>query len=104
MAGWFVKLKGFSQVTPSSGRVDVAVEAAWLYEYTRDGSATDAVTNEVAGVYVKFPEEEIQSASTPSGKQFSDYMTEIRALMKAACVVRDSSNECQQVTSCPVHF
>ena len=93
MAGWLVKLKGFSQVTPSSGRVEAAVEAAWLYEYT-DGSATDAVTSGGAGVYVRFPEGEVQSASIPAGKYCSSYMAEIQALVQAASMVRD---ECQQV-------
>ena len=96
MAGWFVKLKGFSQVTPSSGRFEAAVEAAWLYEYT-DGSATDAVTSGGAGVYVRFPEGEVQSANIPAGKYCSNYMAAIQALVQAASMVRDSSNECHQV-------
>ena len=71
-------------------------EEAWIHAYT-DGSATDAVKNEGAGVYVKFPEGEVQSASIPAGKYCSTYMAEIQALAQAASVVRDSSNECQQV-------
>ena len=71
-------------------------EEAWIHAYT-DGSATDAVKNEGAGVYVKFPEGEVQSASIPAGKYCSNYVAEIQALVQAASVVRDSSNECQQV-------
>ena len=40
---------------------------------------------------------EIQSARIPAGKYCSNYMAEIQALVQAASMVRDSSNECQQV-------
>ena len=45
----------------------------------------------------EFPEGEIQSASIPAGKYYSNYMAEIQALVQAASMVRDSSNECEQV-------
>ena len=68
-------------------------EEAWVHVYT-DGSATDSVTSEGA---VRFPKGEVQPASIPTGKYCSFYMAEIQALVQAASVVRDSSNECQQV-------
>ena len=71
-------------------------EEAWVHVYT-DGSATDAVTSGGAGVHVRFPEGEVQSASIPAGKYCSNYMAAIQALVQATSVVRDSSNECQQV-------
>ena len=71
-------------------------EELWIHADT-DGSAGDTVTNGGAGVYVKFPEGEIQPASIPAGKYRSNYMAEIKALMQAVSVVRDSSNECEQV-------
>ena len=40
---------------------------------------------------------EMQSASIPAGKYCSNYMAEIQALVQVASVVRDSSNEWQQV-------
>ena len=45
----------------------------------------------------EFPEGKIQSASIPAGKYDSSYMAEIQALVQAASMVRDSSNECEQV-------
>ena len=68
-------------------------EEAWVHVYT-DGSATDSVTSEGA---VRFPKGEVQPASIPPGKYCSFYMAEIQALVQAASVARDSSNECQQV-------
>ena len=44
-----------------------------------------------------FPEGEIQSASIPTGKYWSNYMAEIQALVQASSMVRDSENEYQQV-------
>ena len=58
-------------------------EEARIHAYT-DGSATGALTNGGAGVYIKLPEEEVQSASIPAGKYCSSYMAEIQALMQAA--------------------
>ena len=71
-------------------------EEARVHAYT-DGSATGALTNGGAGVYVKLPEEEVQSASIRTGKYRSNYMAKIQDLVQAASMIRVSGYKCQQV-------
>ena len=78
-------------------------EEAWIHAYT-DGSANDAVTNGGAGVYVRLPDGEVQSASIPTGKCCSKYVAEIQALVQAACMVRDLLTHVNRLSACPTHF
>ena len=78
-------------------------EEAWIHAYT-DGSATDAVTSGGAGVYVKPPDGEVQSASIPTGKDCSNYVAEIQALVEAACMIRDLATNVNRLSACPTHF
>ena len=52
------------------------------------------MTSGGAGVYVRFPEGAVQSASIPTGKYCSSHMAAMQALVQAASMVRD---ECQQI-------
>ena len=71
-------------------------EEARIHAYT-DGSATGALTNGGAGVYVKLREGKVHSAGISAGKYCSNYMAEIQDLVQAASMVRDSGYKCQQV-------
>ena len=52
---------------------------AWLQVYT-DGSATRAVANGGAGVYVRHPDGHTQSVALPTGIHCSNYGAEYRPL------------------------
>ena len=71
-------------------------DEAWIHAYT-DGSATDAMSNGGAGVYLKFPEGHTDTAKIPTGKYCSNYGAEVQALMQATSMIIDSQNDCQQV-------
>ncbi|XP_070188910.1 ribonuclease H-like [Littorina saxatilis] len=71
-------------------------EEAWIHAYT-DGSATDAVRDGGAGVLVRYPEGEAQTASIPTGLHCTNYSAEVQALRTAATIVDGSDHECPQV-------
>ncbi|KAK7087559.1 hypothetical protein V1264_021593 [Littorina saxatilis] len=71
-------------------------EEAWIHVYT-DGSATDAVRDGGAGVLVRYPEGEAQTASIPTGLHCTNYSAEVQALKTAATIVDGSDHECPQV-------
>ena len=60
-------------------------QEAWIHVFT-DGSATNAVTNGVAGILVHFP-----------GKHCSNYRAETEALIQAASIEQASDHDCKQV-------
>ena len=69
---------------------------AWIHAYT-DGSATDAVRNGGAGVLIRYPNGENQTASAATGSHCTNYNAEVQALLLAATMVHNTRNECQQV-------
>ena len=69
---------------------------AWVQVYT-DGSATQAVTDGGAGVYLRYPDGQTETVAMPTGKHCSNYSAEVQALMAAASVVQRASSEFQQV-------
>ena len=62
-------------------------QETWIHVFT-DGSATNAVTNEGAGILVHFPRGQKASASMAVGKHCSDYRAETEALMQTASISR----------------
>jgi hypothetical protein len=56
---------------------------SWIHVYT-DGSATRAVKNGGAGVYMDFPDKEKEYISLPTGIFCSNYMAEVHALKLSA--------------------
>ena len=71
-------------------------EESWIHAYT-DGSATNAVTDGGAGVYIKTPEGHIVKAGIPTGKYCTNYAAEEKALMHAAALTQDLQNDDTQV-------
>ncbi|XP_070182474.1 uncharacterized protein [Littorina saxatilis] len=71
-------------------------EEAWIHAYT-DGSATEAVRDGGAGVLVRYPEGEAQTASIPTGLHCTNYSAEVQAVKTAATIVDGSDHECPQV-------
>ena len=69
-------------------------QEAWVHAYT-DGSATKAVKDGGAGVFIRHPNGETLTRSTPTGTHCSNYKAEVQALTLAAEMVKVS--ECQQV-------
>ena len=70
---------------------------AWIQAYT-DGSATKAVADGGAGVYIRSPNGEIFTRSAPTGKHCSNYKAEVLALSTAITMVRDELEDvCWQV-------
>ena len=55
---------------------------SWIHAYT-DGSAEKAVRYGGSGIYIKFPYKPPTSLSFPVGKQSSNYIAELQALIKA---------------------
>ena len=72
-------------------------ESSWIQVYT-DGSATEAVRNGGAGVFIQYPNGQQQTADIPTGKQCSNYTAEVEALTQAANFIR--SSEDQRHTRC----
>ena len=71
-------------------------EESWIHVYT-DGSATRAVFDGGAGVFVKYPEEHTITTGIPTGKHCTNYAAEVQALMQAVSMVQDSQSDCTQV-------
>ena len=69
---------------------------AWTHVYT-DGSASNAVVNEGAGIHVVFPDGETTDCSAPTGKYCTNYRAEAEALMQAASTIHDARNDSGQV-------
>ena len=71
-------------------------QEAWIHVYT-DGSATNAVANGGAGVLIKYPGGQTETASVPAGRHCTNYRAETEALVQAASMVQAAADPCQQV-------
>ncbi|KAK7113996.1 hypothetical protein V1264_000134 [Littorina saxatilis] len=71
-------------------------QEAWIRVYT-DGSATEAVKNGGAGVYVQYPSGERQAEAIPTGLHCTNYRAEVQALIHAAYTINDRVNHDNQV-------
>ncbi|KAK7093388.1 hypothetical protein V1264_007152 [Littorina saxatilis] len=71
-------------------------QEAWIRVYT-DGSATEAVKNGGAGVYVQYPSGEGQAEAIPTGLHCTNYRAEVQALIHAAYTINDRVNHDNQV-------
>jgi len=69
---------------------------SWIYAYT-DGSATSAVSDGGAGVYIRTPEGHTTTAGIPTGKHCSNYSAEVQALMQATTMIQDHQSNYTQV-------
>ena len=61
---------------------------SWIHLDT-DGSATNAVADGGAGVYINSPGGPTITAGTPTGKHCTNYAAEVEALIQAAALVHD---------------
>ena len=68
---------------------DLYPQEAWVHAYT-DGSATKAVRDGGAGVFIRYPNGETITRSTPTGTYCSNYKAEVQALTLAAEMVKES--------------
>jgi ribonuclease HI len=70
---------------------------AWIRVYT-DGSATDAIQNGGAGVFIQYPDGQWQAEAVPTGHHCTNYRAEIEALVLAANIISSKvSTETQVV-------
>ena len=70
---------------------------SWIHIFT-DGSATNAIKDGGAGVLIKYPTGEIDTASTATGNHCTNYSAEVQALKLAATMVNSSNSDCQQMS------
>ena len=71
-------------------------QEAWIRVFT-DGSATDAVRNGGAGVYIQFPSGETQTEAKPTGLHCTNYRAEVEALTHAANTISSRIDQDKQV-------
>ena len=71
-------------------------EESWVHVYT-DGSATNAVADGGAGVYIKSPRGHIVREGIPTGKHCTNYAAELQALMHAATLAKEMEKDQFQV-------
>ena len=71
-------------------------QEAWTRVYT-DGSATSAIKNGGAGVYVRLPDGSTLSEALPTGMNCTNYRAEVEALVHAANLMRDTTDVQGQV-------
>ena len=67
-------------------------QEAWTRVFT-DGSATGAIKNGGAGVYVRSPDGSTQTKAIPTGINCTNYRAEVEALIHAATMMRDTMDE-----------
>ena len=65
-------------------------QEAWIQAYT-DGSATKAVADGGAGVFIVFPDRTVITESIPTGINCSNYRAEVQALLTAIQMVKTST-------------
>ena len=70
-------------------------DTSWTQVYT-DGSATNAVENGGAGVYIMDPNGYREEAHFPTGKHCANYAAEVEALIHAANTISTSEVNCSQ--------
>ncbi|XP_048778819.2 uncharacterized protein LOC125682098 [Ostrea edulis] len=63
----------------------------WIRVFT-DGSATNAIKNGGAGIYIQYPNGERQSEAIPTGLHCSNYKAEEKAISHAAHTITDKVN------------
>ena len=71
-------------------------QEAWTHVYT-DGSATNAIYNGGAGVFARFADGTTRSDAIPTGKNCTNYRAEIEALVHAARILGEATDEQDQV-------
>ena len=69
---------------------DMYPQETWIQAYT-DGSATKAVADGGAGVFIMFPDSTVITESIPTGINCSNYKAEVQALLTAVQMVKASS-------------
>ena len=76
---------------------DMYPQESWTQAYT-DGSATKAVADGGAGIYILYPDGTVATESVPTGTHCSNYKAEVQALLTASRMVKNTSRrECKQV-------
>jgi ribonuclease HI len=75
---------------------DMYPNQAWIHAYT-DGSATKAVMNGGAGIFISYPDGHQETRHIPTGKFCSNYTAEVQALEQAAKMIYNTNSDCQQV-------
>ena len=71
-------------------------QEAWTQVYT-DGSATNAINNGGAGVFVRSPDGITRSEAIPTGMNCTNYRAEVEALVHATRILSDAIDEQGQV-------
>ena len=71
-------------------------EQSWIHVYT-DGSATSAVKNGGAGIFITYPDNHCDTKYISTGKFCSNYTAEIQAIEEAAKMINNTSSDCHQV-------
>ena len=71
-------------------------QEAWIRVFT-DGSATDAVRNGGAGVYIQYPSGETHAEAKPTGLHCTNYRAEAEALTHAANTISSRTDQDTQV-------
>ena len=71
-------------------------QEAWIRAYT-DGSATDAIQNGGAGVYIQYPDGQWEAEAVPTGLHCTNYRAEVEALVHAANIISSKTNTDSQV-------
>ena len=69
---------------------------SWIHAYT-DGSATSAVSDGGAAIYIRSLEGHTITAGIPTRKHCSNYSAEVQALMQATTMIQDHQSNCTQV-------
>ena len=75
---------------------EIYPEDSWIRVYT-DGSATDAVKNGGAGVFIQHPSGELQEEALPTGLHCTNYKAEVEALIQAAHTIASRADPNTQV-------
>ncbi|XP_041350841.1 uncharacterized protein LOC121369832 [Gigantopelta aegis] len=71
-------------------------KTSWTQVYT-DGSATNAVENGGAGIYIMDPSGYREEAPFPTGKHCTNYAAEVEALIHAAHIISTREENCSHV-------
>ena len=69
---------------------------SWTHIFT-DGSATEAVKNGGAGVYIRYTDGEITKLSFSGGRRCTNYRAELIAIKEAIAFILEKDKECRKV-------